>query len=359
MKRISFILLLVVFAGMSANAEFYRVRLSDKGPGDFVEGSEKYNSALSVLSSRTVNRRHRGRMISSPVITERDVPIYSEYLSAIENLGAKICLKSKWFNYIVIDCVDSVVSQIRELEFVDTLMYAGQKANFDGGIKRVNDIPSPILADNKFIPSVNNQVYGISSHQNEHIGASKLHDIGVFGQGIRIGVIDGGFIDYDSHPYTYEKIIVYKDFLDFLPEFDTLDLEGKLHGSKVLSVMNAERDSLFKGIATGAEYLLARTETTTFESHLELDAMVSAIEWLEAEGTDIMSVSLGYRWMTDSVQSFGYEDFDGSTIIAKAFDMAYERGVLMVNSAGNEGPNPTTVTTPSDANKCIMCWSNK
>ncbi len=354
MKKITVSILMIVFAVFSADAEFYRVKLTDKGPGKIEVNTPKYKSIMQIMSSRAIQRRWRDNEVYK--FQEEDVPVYKPYKDGLLDLGVKIHLESRWFNYLVIECDPSITQKVTNLDYIDTLMIARHKAtSVFGGISEETDIPTPVHYNPNLRPEINNEIYEISIHQNEHIGARALHDMGYFGQGIRIGVLDGGFHKIDTLPYHFKNIIANRDFIRFVSDADSMShSEGGIrHGSQVLSIMNAERDSLYMGIATGAEYMLARSETTSEESHLELDAMVSAIEWLEAEGCDIITASLGYWNMDDVLQGFEYSEINGTSLVAKAYDMAYERGILMLNAAGNHGPTPNTISTPSDAKNVL------
>jgi subtilisin family serine protease len=88
------------------------------------------------------------------------------------------------------------------------------------------------------------------------------------------------------------------------------------------------------------------------EVPVEEDNWVAGLEWFESHGADMASSSLGYiDWYTQS-------QLDGKTAVTtKAAQAAAQRGLVIVDAAGNEGhdSNPATshLLAPSDAASVI------
>jgi hypothetical protein len=103
------------------------------------------------------------------------------------------------------------------------------------------------------------------------------------------------------------------------------------------------------GLATGAEFLLARTEIDP-EPFKEEVWWAQGAEWADKNGADIINSSLGYgkdrHWT---------KDMDGTSYVAKAANKAAEKGILICNSAGNEGDDKhwMTIITPADAENVL------
>jgi subtilisin family serine protease len=121
------------------------------------------------------------------------------------------------------------------------------------------------------------------------------------------------------------------------------------HGTQVLSCIAGSIDGLDLGLATGAEFLLARTENNA-EKFSEEENWLAAAEWADRNGADIINSSLGYthhRYFNDQM--------DGNTsLVAKAAKIAAKKGILVVNSAGNEGNSAWHyVGTPADADSVL------
>ena len=84
---------------------------------------------------------------------------------------------------------------------------------------------------------------------------------------------------------------------------------------------------------------------------MEEDNWVAAAEWAEAQGADIISTSLGYLDFDAPFSDYTFQDMDGETAMTTvAAQMAAERGVVVVASAGNSGfhPDRNTLAGPAD-----------
>jgi hypothetical protein len=135
---------------------------------------------------------------------------------------------------------------------------------------------------------------------------------------------------------------------------DEDDFGSGVHGTLTLSALGGYHPGSLIGPAYAASYVLAKTENTESETQVEEDNWVAAMEWAEENyGPDITSTSLGY---IDFDNGFAYtaDDLDGNTaIITIAGDIAASLGILVVNSAGNSGPGPTTLGAPADGDSVL------
>jgi serine protease AprX len=129
------------------------------------------------------------------------------------------------------------------------------------------------------------------------------------------------------------------------------------HGTYTLSALAGFKEGQLIGPAYGASFLLAKTENTDYERHIEEDNWVAGAEWADSLGADIISSSLGYRDFDSSNTSYTWKDMDGNTtIVTIGADVAASRGILVVNSAGNEGSasgNINTLVAPSDGDSVL------
>jgi subtilisin family serine protease len=92
------------------------------------------------------------------------------------------------------------------------------------------------------------------------------------------------------------------------------------------------------GTAPAASYWLLRPEDVGSEYIIEEYNWVSAAEFADSVGADIINSSLGYTRFDDTTQSHTCADMDGKTTpVTRGANMAVSRGMLVVNSAGNSG----------------------
>lgn len=183
------------------------------------------------------------------------------------------------------------------------------------------------------------------------------------GTGVIAGVIDAGFINVDSgsafkHLVENDQILGYRDFInpereDFFAEATSADI----HGANVLAYMAGYDQKTKKriGMATGASFYLARTENGDKEHLVEEDDWVEAIEWMYSKGVKVVNTSLGYSTFDDSTTNHLTTEMDGKTTkITRAAQMASEKGMVIVCSAGNLGHKPWKyISAPADAKGVI------
>jgi serine protease AprX len=109
-------------------------------------------------------------------------------------------------------------------------------------------------------------------------------------------------------------------------------------------------DSLI-GTAPLADYWLFRTEDIGSEFPIEEDNWVAAAEMADSIGLDIINSSLGYSLFDDESYNYSYPDMNGNTArISRAANIASQKGILVVTSAGNSGDDAWHyITAPADA----------
>jgi subtilisin family serine protease len=104
------------------------------------------------------------------------------------------------------------------------------------------------------------------------------------------------------------------------------------------------------GTAPKASYYLFRTEDAATEFPVEEHNWVVAAEKADSLGVDMISSSLGYSTFDDPSLNHSYADMNGkSTMITIGADLAAKKGILVCNSAGNDGNNAWKyIIAPSD-----------
>jgi subtilisin family serine protease len=122
----------------------------------------------------------------------------------------------------------------------------------------------------------------------------------------------------------------------------------------VLSVLGGDLSGQLVGMAPEAEYLLAKTEDVVREEAVEEHRWIAALEWADSLGAQVLNSSLGYNVFDDGT-GYAVEDLDGRTALATlAAELAVERGMVVVASAGNEGDKAWRyVTVPADGEGVI------
>ena len=205
----------------------------------------------------------------------------------------------------------------------------------------------------------------------DQIGGQLLVNEGLNGQGVKIGVIDGGFSGIEKDPSLRliseeNRIIAFRDYVRQDYSIDFSNQAGDTHGSEVLQLIGGyhpKRDVLF-GLATHAEYYLARTDFEGYEKRIEEDNLIAAMEWMHEAGVEIINISLGYtKGYNDKAENYRPEQMDGQTsAVAKAVEhAATEKGMLIVVAAGNEANilGWNILSTPGDAEHALTVGSSQ
>lgn len=154
----------------------------------------------------------------------------------------------------------------------------------------------------------------VESEGVERIGAQVYSGKGYTGRGIKVGVIDVGFVGVPSLQSQGElPDLHYRDFTgEGIFEQGDLDEDASVHGSACAEIVH--------DVAPDAEiYLYKVNGLLSWEN-----AKDAAIQ----EGLEIVSVSLGW--------SPGTGIGDGTGLACKIVDDAFQNNVLWVNAAGNE-----------------------
>jgi subtilisin family serine protease len=201
------------------------------------------------------------------------------------------------------------------------------------------------------------------------INVPAVHALGHTGQGVRLLIIDTGF-NKDHEVFSSMTVVDEWDFInndgETANEETNYDSTGTAmfqtqegHGTACWSIAAGYEPGTFVGPAYGSDFLLAKTEDLFNEGTVEEDMMVAALEWGEARGADVASISLGYSEFDDPLDNYTYEDMDGQTAICTlgAKYSAY-LGVTVCNSMGNSGTSAWKyLSAPADADSIISVGS--
>jgi len=259
-------------------------------------------------------------------------------IQQLRDLGYPIRRSSRWLNAVSITIGDPLqISQIRSLPFVKDL---APVASFPKKRTTTEIYPQVIhrSADG---------LYGQSATQNEMLDIPQIHTLGYDGSNVLIGVFDTGFL-LDHPVFASMNVVAQYDFID--GEVNASG-PGEDHGINVLSVLGGYVPDQLVGPAYNANYLLARTEDYNSESRAEEDNWVAALEWADSLGVDVINSSLNYfQDFDDPGEDYPFSALDGqTTICAQAANIAAQRGILIVNAAGNEGPGTSSLWPPADS----------
>lgn len=339
---------LLICGRLSAVQYAYIVRFTDKNNTTY-----SLSAPGSYLTARAITRRTAHGI----AIDSTDLPVNSFYIDSVLTLtGGKIHGASRWFNFCVILLRDSANIHALDVKtFVSSTKYTAYYSDSLHKPARENGI----YAQQKGTGDIT--YYNNTWQQTDLVHGDKLHDAGYTGNGKLIAVIDEGFTDVNTHPGFSSMISGGRlvDKYNFTLRTDFVYGYG-WHGTRSLSTMAGYVPNTFVGAAPMASYALYITEDGNSEQPIELINMLFAAERADSIGADIITSSLGYNGFDNSADDFVFAtDLDGkTTIAAKAANMATQKGMLFVASAGNEGGGSwNMVLTPGDADSALTIGS--
>jgi len=324
------------------------VSFADKGP----QRLEKMPLQSTLVTAQSLRRR-ANVLPAGSLLDDTDLPVEESYVAGVSATGAAVQNRSKWLNAVSVRATVSQIDAMAALPFVREVELVGRYRGSRPLPPSPDDAGAAPLAKTSDRHSLD---YGPSINQVSLINVPALHDSGNSAQGVIVGVFDDGFRMPNHEAFASMKILATYDFVDHkvsvVPDSTWL---GD-HGVNTLSTIGGYKPGELIGPAFGASFILARTENTLSETPLEEDNWVRAIEWADSLGVQVTSTSLGYLDYDAGYTSWTWENMDGrTTAISRAAAMAVRKGILVVNSAGNEGYNTThnTLTAPADADSVV------
>jgi hypothetical protein len=326
------------------NGYKFRLTLKDKGTSSFT-----ISNPGAYLSARAITRR-KARNIA---IDDLDLPISSDYIKAIQNVGGVIVAQSKWLKTVCVYCNDELLAdEYKKLPFVTEVVkvWTGKRVGVVKAAGSMNPIVKTILSSST---AIRDSAYYGGSWRNISISNGQvLHQKGFEGAGIDIADIDAGFIGLNANT-TFKNTNI-KGAKSFVYEnADPYSIEN--HGVWVTSSMGVDKPGYYVGTAPAASYWLLRTEDQSSEFAVEEDYWVSAIEYADSAGVDVVNTSLTYTYHDGDVDSHKFVDMDGKTAVAtRGANIAADKGILIVCSAGNDG---SWVGTPADSPNVLTVGS--
>jgi subtilisin family serine protease len=319
-----------------------------------IQFTDKNNSPYSIsnpsqfLSQKAIDRRAKYHI----AIDNTDLPVNPSYVQQVVALGATYLNQSKWLNQILISCSDSaILDSINVLPFVKSRIAVGLVTSKN---KKIEEKIQPIKSSSFAIAAGMGDTldYGASSDQVHIHHGEFLHNKGYTGDGITIAILDAGFYHYKELS-AFDSIRVNNQVLsekDFVAFDNSVD-EDNVHGMYCLSTIAANVPGEMIGTAPHAKFLLLRSEDASSEKPIEEQNWVAAAEFADSAGADMISSSLGYFYFDDPSFNHSYADiYANTTIVSRGAEMAANKGMIVTNSAGNEGNSAWRyIIFPADA----------
>ncbi len=328
MRKLLFVFAVIYCFGYSVFSQNkYWVFFKDKDGTNF--------NPYEYFDSKAIERRLK---LNLSLYDYTDFPVNESYITQVSGIVDSVSKITRWFNAVSVYAEESQIKNVIRLPFVSSVepvvIYKTPS------LCEYTDNDNPVPDEPELLVK-----------QTERMGGKYFKEKSVDGKGVRIAIFDVGFkgadtIDAFKHIRDSSRIIKTWDFVknkEFVYGFGT-------HGTYVMSCIGGITEGKNIGLATGAEFLLARTERNNSEPYSEEENWLAAVEWADKNGADIISSSLGY-----TCNRYFPEQMDGKhSLVASAANLAAGKGILVVNAAGNDGDNNWhKLSTPGDADSVL------
>ena len=347
----------VVFAAVAQNPtekeEMHRfmVFFTDKQATPY-----SVSEPLAFLSQRALDRRKRHHIS----VSEEDLPVNPAYVRAVAALaptqtapsGVQVYFRTRWLNGLLVQCDSVYVPQMKALAFVRDVWLVAQGTRLTA---MRNGTP---LTKRRLTGNASLSTHNLTYHaQHNMLGVPDMYADGYIGEDVWVGVLDAGFHGlkdnrYFDHLFKGNGRVI--DAYNYVLNDWDIEQGGFFnnHGRLVLSCMGSySPDNDVPGTAIGAHYAFFVTEDIESENRIEEYNWLFAAERADSLGIDVINSSLGYYLFDIDSMSYSVSDMDGrTTVVSRAARLAYERGIAVVTSAGNEGSSHWgRIIAPTDA----------
>lgn len=330
----------ISFSWSAAQTNRYFVYFKDKQGTPY-----SISNPSQFLSAKSVARRQNQNI----PVTEEDLPVNPDYVAQVKATGANVFFTSRWWNGVLIETDAANLAAVQSLSIIKSIDLVAPGKKLSGGRETQNRQKK----NTESSPPVN-QI------QLEQIGIDVMHEESFRGEGVLIAVFDSGFIGVNNTTpfsllFTENRLVQTYNFVNNTSSV----FQNDDHGTEVLSVMAAYQSNTYTGGAYKADYILYLTEDVSSEYRVEEFNWTFAAEKADSAGVDIINSSLGYYDFDDPSMNYEKAEMNGNTaVVSIAARKAFEKGIVVVCSAGNEGGNSWgTVTAPADAQGILAVGS--
>ena len=320
--------LLFIMPILSEAQQRWMVYFKDKQHLDF--------NPYSYFDAKAIERRI---LTGIPLDDPSDWPVNESYVNQVTLMVNDVLITSRWFNSVAVDADNIQISNLKRLPFVLDVEW-------------IEPSEMPITSYNAYDTAINPNQSKILKGQLQTLGADAWRKAGINGKGLRIAILDVGFTNADkvpafNHIRDGKRLIATRDFTKRGNNENVY--YGNGHGTQVWSCIAGKIDNIQIGLATGAEFLLAKTEKSSEKYKEELNWLAAA-EWADKNGADIINSSLGY-----TVNRYFNWQMDGkTTFVTRAANIAACKGMLVVTAAGNDGDDKWHyIGAPADADSAL------
>jgi len=163
--------IILLFASTALAQSPYWIYLTNKGEGRSPD--------VMRVHRLTAERRQASRLGAAAGFD--DIPLHPRYLRLLELSGARIRARSRWLNAVSVETDSSFLTALQAMPFVKTVEPVAVEAK---------ELPMNLIQRKEPIEP---EHFGNTYTQLNLLNVPAVHNLGIFGQGVRIGFLDTGF----------------------------------------------------------------------------------------------------------------------------------------------------------------------
>jgi subtilisin family serine protease len=312
-------------------------------------------SPSKFLTEKAIQRRAKEKF----AVDSLDLPVTAAYLQGLSAHGQELLYVSKWLNAAVVVTDAEGKKKMEGLPFVQKVEWVAK-----GFISRTgnrNSTEVPVSQPKKWAIEESYREAATYDFQNELLGIPAMHQAGFTGKGITVAVFDSGFPGLDkaipfAHVFTNKRVV---GQLNVVRPWIKEVFRDNEHGTQVASLILANQAGTLVAGAHQAQVIFAITEDVATEYPIEELNWVRAAEYADSLGVDIINSSLGYLDFDEPSLTYTTSQLDGkTTYVTRGATLAAKRGILIVNSVGNNGSaGSSSLVAPADAQGILSVGS--
>ncbi len=183
----------------------------------------------------------------------------------------------------------------------------------------------------------------------DQIGARRLWDRGITGDGVTVAVIDTGVAPVGALSED-GKVVGVVDLTADASDPSTAFVDTDGHGTHMAGIIAgrtpgadparaADRPEWFLGVAPGARIVSVKVADQGGE--VDLAAVVSGVEWVVAHADQLGIGVLSLAYSSNSPLPYEHDP------LTAALEHAWNAGIVVVTPAGNDGPDSERLASPA------------
>lgn len=185
---------------------------------------------------------------------------------------------------------------------------------------------------------------------NDIIECNWAHENGYYGIGVGVAIVDTGISLHKDFIEGSNRVIAFKDFVN--KRKYPYDDNG--HGSHVAGIIGGNGYSSkgkYKGVAPACNFIVLKVLDEKGDGNIS--DVLAGLQWIIDNRR-----RYNIRVLNISVGTSAKDSLDENSLLVQGVNAVWDSGVTVVVAAGNNGPDPMSISTPGISRKVITVGSS-